>query len=229
MLAAASCAGRPDPLPGFPRLMLWAWERPEHLGFIDPGVAGVAFLARSITWRDGQVTYRPRHQPLELPPAAAVMAVIRMDSGGPPLPDVDAVADEVVQAAALPRVGAIQIDFDARLSERGWYAALLRRVRERLRPPVPLTITALASWCQGDPWIRALPVTDAVPMLFRMGPGEPHELKDFGPDVCRSSLGVSTDEVPFAVPHGRRLFVFHPRPWTPEAYRGAIELSRRWR
>ncbi|HKX29107.1 MAG TPA: hypothetical protein VJ302_15540, partial [Blastocatellia bacterium] len=31
-----------------PRIVLWAWERPENLEFIDPGRIGVAFLARTI-------------------------------------------------------------------------------------------------------------------------------------------------------------------------------------
>ena len=229
LVAAACCRGRPDPLPGFPRVMLWAWERPERLKFIDPKAAGVAFLARTISWRSGQVTSRPRYQPLEVPPGTAMMAVVRMESDGKAFPDVGSIAREIVDTAALPGVAAIEIDFDARLSERGWYAGLVRRVRGRLPPGVPLTVTALASWCLGDPWIRGLPVDDAVPMLFRMGAGEPREVRDFSLEVCRSSLGISTDEVPFAAPHGRRLFVFHPRPWTPEAYRGAIELARRWR
>jgi len=36
---------RRDPLPGFPRLMLWAWESPQDLRFVTPGRAGIAFLA----------------------------------------------------------------------------------------------------------------------------------------------------------------------------------------
>jgi len=35
---------------------------------------------------------------------------------------------------------------------------------------MPLSITALASWCAGDPWITGLPIDEAVPMLFRLGP-----------------------------------------------------------
>lgn len=228
-LAVLSCATRPDPLPRFPRLMLWAWERPERLQFVDPRAAGVAFLARSIAWGDGRVESHPRYQPLTVRPGTVMMAVIRLESYTPPLPDPDALIPDVLQAAAGPNIRAVQIDFDARLSERQWYAAFLQRLRANLPAALPLTITALASWCLGDNWIRALPVADAVPMLFRMGPGEPHEVRDFAPGPCRSSLGISTDEVPFAAPHGRRLFVFHPGPWTPEAYRAAIDLARRWR
>jgi hypothetical protein len=228
-LLFVSCGRRADPLPGFPGLVLWAWERPEHLGFIDPHTTAVAFLARSINWRSGRVDSRPRYQPLEVPPETAVIAVTRLDAGPPPLPDAEPIAREIVETAAMPRVRAVQIDFDARLSERGWYASLLHRVRQRLPGSIPLTITALASWCQRDTWIRDLPVGDAVPMLFRMGAGEPRGVTDFSLAVCRSSLGVSTDEFPTTLPRGRRVFVFHPRPWTREAYRAAIEIVRKWR
>ena len=50
-----SCGGPPvwrrpdDPLPGFPKVLLWAWQRPEDLRFLDPQRAGVAFLAATIT------------------------------------------------------------------------------------------------------------------------------------------------------------------------------------
>ena len=33
-----------DPMPAFPHVFLWAWERPENLEFLDPHAAGVAFL-----------------------------------------------------------------------------------------------------------------------------------------------------------------------------------------
>jgi hypothetical protein len=227
-LALAACTTRRDPLPGFPRLMLWAWERPEHLTFIDPHSTGVAFLARSIQWREGKIASRPRYQPVEVPADTVMMAVTRLDSISPPLPDAGSIANEIAATASLPRVLAIQVDFDAALSERAWYADLLRLVRRRLDPSMPLTVTALASWCRRDPWIRVLPVRDAVPMLFRMGPGEPRGALDFSLAVCQSSLGISTDEMPVSLPHGRRLFVFHPRPWTADAYRAAMQIARRF-
>ena len=226
-LLLSSCGVR-DPLPEFPRLMLWAWERPEHLNFIDPASAGVAFLARTISWHDGQVTSKPRLQPLDVPPRTALMAVIRLESSGT-LPDTGAVVTEILKDANDPRTGALELDFDARASERQWYRELVRNVRSGLYPSKDLTITALASWCLADPWIGNLPVADAVPMLFRMGAGQPREVGDFRVPLCRASLGVSMDEVPFAVPHGRRLFVFNPRPWSEEDYRGALNLARRWR
>lgn len=225
VMAAVSCGSRPDPLPGLPRVMLWAWERPERMPFLNPQSTGVAFLAGTVSWRDGKVDARPRYQPLDLPNGTVVMAVTRLESLSLPLPDVDAVRAPILETAALRRVQAIQIDFDARASERAWYAGLLRRVRDRLDPRIPLTITALVSWCLNDSWIEGLPVRDAVPMLFRMGRGEPQARWSFRPVVCQSSLGISTDEPLGRLPAGRRLFIFHPRPWTAEAYRAAMHLA----
>lgn len=229
LLLVSSCGRHSDPLPGFPRLVLWAWERPERLDFVDPRLAGVAYLARTVGWRDGRITSRPRLQPLRVPPGTPLMAVVRLESFTPPLPDAAVVAAEILRDAANPAVRAVQVDFDARRSERAWYAALLQILHRRLDRARPLSITALASWCLGDPWVRSLPVSDAVPMLFRMGAGEPHEVRgDFSTAVCRASVGVSTDEIPYGIPHARRIFIFDPHAWTPDAYRAALEFSRRF-
>ena len=89
---------------------------------------------------------------------------------------------------------------------------------------MPLSITALGSWCMGDDWMSGLPITEAVPMLFRMGAdradiGQSLALgEDFREPLCRSSVGVSTDE-PWPAPMLRRhVYVFHPRAWTAESF-----------
>jgi len=234
MLAAAvcmwcGCQRKADPLPGFPRLVLWAWERPERLEFLNPRSAGVAFLARTVSWRAGQITSLPRLQPLRVPRETALMAVVRLESRGLPLPETASVRAEILKAAKISGVRALQVDFDARLSERDWYQQLLQALRRGLDPSMPLSITALASWCGRDSWLEGLPVSDAVPMLFRMGAGEPKSTRDFRAGPCRASFGISTDELPADLPHGRRLFVFHPRAWDEDAYRAAVRLAVKWR
>lgn len=228
-LVACACRTSPDPLAEFPHTVLWAWERPEHLTYIDPDETGVAILVRTISWHGGQIDSHPRYQPAELPVATPVIAVIRLESQSVPLPDPSAIVPQILEASFLPRVRAIQVDFDARQSEREWYAALLEALHRRLPPKVALTITALASWCLGDTWIKNLPIADAVPMLFRMGHGEPKGITEFTTPVCRSSVGISLDEVPPFLPHNRRVFIFNPHPWTPKSYRAAMELMRRLR
>jgi hypothetical protein len=229
ILLCCSCHNTPDPLPGFPRLVLWAWERPEHLDFVNPRSAGVAFLARTVSWRAGQISSRPRLQPLRVSPGTPLMAVVRLESYGLPLPDTRTVRAEISKAATIPGVSALQIDFDARLSERSWYRQLLEELARNLKSATPLSITALASWCDRDSWMDGLPVSDAVPMLFRMGVGEPRNTRDFRVTACRSSFGISTDEVPVDLPRGRRLFVFHPRAWDEDTYRAVVRLAAKWR
>jgi hypothetical protein len=157
------------------------------------------------------------------------MAVVRLESRGLPLPQTGAVSDEILKAASIRGVQALQVDFDATLSERDWYRQLLQKLRRDLKASMPLSMTALASWCDRDGWVAGLPVSEAVPMLFRMGAGEPKGTHDFQLGACRASFGISTDELPADLPHGRRLFVFHPRAWDEDAYRGAVRLAVKWR
>jgi hypothetical protein len=224
-LCGLACRTQQDPLPGFPTLILWAWERAEDLRFIDTRSAGVAFLAATITIRDGVAVLQPRLQPLLVPAGTKLMAVVRVDSRGQPAKP-EPVA-HLITSVVHPGIAAVQIDYDAVSSERGFYRELTRTVRAQLPREIPLTMTALVSWCTSDGWIRDLSVADAVPMYFRMGP-EPYlrgvALRN---PLCQSSTGLSTDEL-LQVPLNHRLFLFHPRPWTREALRTAMAEVNRW-
>jgi hypothetical protein len=227
-LGIALLAWRPsDPLPGFPHVFLWAWEQPEDLSFLDPQATGVAFLARTVCLRDGAVSVCPRLQPLRYPPGAVLMAVVRVEPQNADLPAVDDVASAVSQAATIPGVRALQVDFDATRSQRPYYRDLLTSLRRRIPPAMPLSMTALTSWCRSDHWMDNLPVAEAVPMLFRMGPGE-SPASTFQPPLCRSSAGVSVDEPLRQPPAAARLYIFNPRPWTAATYRAALREVRQW-
>ena len=217
-----------DPLKEWPPLVLWAWERPEDLSFADCGDTGVAYLADTITISRGSIMVRPRLQPLEIPAGCRVMAVVRIEANVSRFSKarVREVADLILTTAKEPRVSAVQVDFDATVSQRPFYAAVLRAVREGLPPSIPLSMTALASWCIHDDWIRELPVDEAVPMLFRMGTDEAEVRRylksgnDFRVPACRYSVGVSTDESLPRLPAGRRVYAFHDGSWTSEAVTG---------
>jgi len=229
LLLLAACARRPDPLPGFPRVLIWVWERPEDLTWLDTRTVGVAFLARTVCPREDGVAVRPRRQPLRIPPGAMLMAVVRVESGGrAATADVPRTGRAIADAASLPGVRALQVDFDAVASERTFYRALLQDVRRRLPPQMPLSITALASWCEADGWIAGLPVAEAVPMLFRMGPDHYTAGNDFRGELCRSSAGVSTDELPARIPSGRRVYVFDPRGWTADHVQAMLRKVGQW-
>lgn len=179
-----------------PRKILWAWERPEDLRFIDRNEYGVAFLAQTLILENDRVIHKPRRQPLELAPGTYVIAVTRIETkkegGQRPALDDEMIAKTVSlikSTLGLPDVRGIQVDFDAVVSERAFYRRMMKELAKGLgtrgegqvqeqsaanpRPsplvPVPLTMTSLASWCTGDAWFNDFPVDEAVPMVFQMG------------------------------------------------------------
>jgi hypothetical protein len=227
-LLAMAYRPRRDPLPEFPRIIVWAWERPEKLDFMNPREAGVAFLARTIHVLGGLVTVHPRMQPLVVAPGTALMAVVRIESEAPQLSARSEVGHAILDATEMRGVSALQVDYDAKTTERDFYRGLLLDLRRVLPASMPLSITALASWCEYDDWISSLPVNEAVPMLFRMGAESYERGADFRPSLCRSSVGVSTDEPLPEFPRGRRVYIFHPRSWSQPDLRAAIQQVKRW-
>ena len=220
-----AASGDRSPLADLPRLTLWAWERPEDLRSL-PDDVGVAFLAQTVVVRDAALQLDPRRQPLRVGPSTPLIAVTRIEI--PPrsvaLDDtvIAFLATGVARTATLPRVTAVQIDFDAVASQRNFYRDLVGAVRAALPAETRLSITALASWCQDDRWIAGLPIDEAVPMFFRMGPGA-HRLDAPG---CPGALGLSLDEPLDVQARGRRVYVFNPRPWTLTSIDAAQRVSR---
>jgi hypothetical protein len=235
----------------------------------------VAFLAKTIYLpfpyrysaqnQSDEITIRPRLQPLRVAPGTPLIAVARIETSLEQSPGAsrqtvafspssspysasqrEQIAAEIAALQELPTIRAIQIDFDATLSERSFYSSLLYDVRRKLPASLPLSITALASWCIGDPWLQQLPpgtIDEAVPMLFRMGPDGPNIAKflrsgdEFPVPACQGSLGLSTDESlskgllsgQFAgTPpswRDKRIYVFASRPWTQSA---ADSILKEW-
>jgi hypothetical protein len=228
-------AGR---MKNFPPVILWAWERPAHLDFINPREVGVAFLAKTIFLRGESVSERPRLQPLSVPPGTMLIAVARIESDRreqASLSDTQLAhtAAKIAELAHLPNIAAVQVDFDARLSERDFYRALLLELRRRLPEGLPLSVTALASWCTHDDWLDQLPLDEAVPMLFRMGVDRSQTLSylaggaQFRSKLCRQSVGISTDETPpTGLPLKGRIYVFSTEEWSPASVQQIIERSK---
>jgi len=221
-----------------PQTVLWAWEEPEDLRTADPAKLGVAYLARTLLLGESRITTLPRHQPLEVPDGMAVMAVVRIETE-PGFRDSPTLRQQT--AGALAEVSrqrglhALQVDFDATHSERTFYAAVLHQLRPQMPPAMPLSITALASWCAADPtsgpqqnWLAGLPIDEAVPMFFRLGGhAKPYDDKTWIPirqPLCRGSIGISTDESWPEVNPVARVYLFAPRPWFPDQLTAAALL-----
>jgi hypothetical protein len=234
-LAGVPAPTPPDRMAGLPSVLLWAWERPEDLRFAPRLGVGVAALDRTITVHGAQIETALRRQRVLLDPATPLVAVVRVeaDREAAQAADPARVAEAVAAAAQRPGIRALQIDFDAAASQRAFYAALLSGVRRRLPRDLPLSMTALASWCAGDTWIEALPVDEAVPMFFEMGPdrfaiaGRLHHDVPFGDGHCARAIGVSTREPLGRVPLAARAYVFSYQPWTIETAAAAVRGVQR--
>jgi hypothetical protein len=212
-----------------PRVILWAWERPEDLEFLNTEKFGIAFLAQTLTITGSDVLFNPRHQPLKVPPGAKLIAVTRIESQKithQPSELTDEVrtnlVERILKTLELNNVNAIQVDFDVVPTERAFYRRLLEDLRHQLPDNVPLSMTALASFCVGDRWVSDLPVDEAVPMAFRMGTDSDPIKRllisggDFKVDLCRRSYGVALDEpLKTSFAKQRRVYVFNARSWTP--------------
>ena len=211
----------------FPQTILWAWERPEDLEFLDARQFAVAFLAQTLVLKGADVVFQPRHQPLKVRPEIKLMAVTRIESrkitGAPSALNAaqrERLVKLILKTLELENVSAIQIDFDAVTSEREFYRLLLHDLRQKLPDHIPLSITALASFCVGDRWLQDLPIDEAVPMIFRMG-ADDKTIKsflargnDFREPLCRRSYGVAVDEaVEMNFERSRRQYIFNVRAW----------------
>jgi Protein of unknown function (DUF3142) len=220
-----------------PALILWAWERPEDLTFIDPQKTSVAYLAKTVFLRGQRVLAKPRFQPLSIPAGTAVIPVARIESDNENPPALSGeqakeAAMEISQLASLPNVSTIQVDFDATTTEREFYRAILIELRKQMPLTTKLSITALASWCSGDNWLDDLPIDEAVPMLFRMGIDRNAILSrlagaGFQSTRCESSAGISTDEHINNLPPVPRLYVFNSEGWNRDSLTKVMETNQR--
>jgi len=213
-----------------PRLVLWAWERPDDLRAL-PGGIGVAFLAQTITISGSSHLVLHRRQPLRVDDGTTMIAVTRIEAAGDvDGADVPGIARAISDRGRLPMVKGVQIDFDARSSQRAMYRRLLHDVRAALPPAMPLSMTALASWCLDDDWLDELPVDEAVPMLFRMGSAANAVRRDWSSRTiapkCRGARGVALDEPMAWRGDVARTYVFNAGAWSGAAVKAAVEEAR---
>ena len=229
LLVLAGCQRESPRLGATPKRMLWAWESPQDLRFLSHG-EGVAFLGGELHLEDRTSRWIPRRNPLQVNPATPLFAVLRVESHQAALApeQAEALVSHGLGLLRLPGVRGLQIDFDAKDSERHFYAEVLKRLRHGMPGDLPLSITALASWCLEDRWLSGARldgvVDEAVPMLFRMGAEEARiRLRlargdGFLETLALSSYGLSTDEPLPRLRGGRRCHVFHTGSWTADAW-----------
>ncbi len=226
----------PEPqgrLAGLPRVTLWAWERREDLHAVDARRFAVAYLDRTLTVGI-TVESQLRRNPVVIPTAATRIPVVRIETTQSTLlndENRDEVVRDLILAARKPGIAALQIDFDATKSQRQFYRDVLVELRRGMPADLPLSITALASWCSYDDWLHGLPIDEAVPMMFRMEPDRyraPAGLDDFKTrePLCRFATGVSTSEPWPANLAGKRIYIFPDHGWQMDS---PTEMEQRLR
>ena len=237
LLVLVGCGGPTPPsaeLPAtnLPQTMLWTWERPEDVSLLGGRQdVGVAHLVSTIELlASNRFDARPNRNPLRLPDETPRIAVVRIENvqGQRVVTRLDVRArrelvSALVDASAKLNASGLQLDFDALHSQRELYRELLVALREELPQDRSLGVTALASWCVGDPWLDDLPagtVDYAIPMLFRMG-SDASKIRRFAEgggvfrsSLCRRDVGLSTDEPRPVAEEGVRRWIFSPAAWT---------------
>ena len=203
-----------------PRWTLWVWERAEDLRGMDASTTAIAYLDQTICIGEA-VHSQPRMQPLVYPTRSVLIAVVRIEApAGAKLDDETEkqVVAFLLRSTHRSDIAALQIDFDATRSQRRFYSDVLREVRQQMPASLPLSMTALASWCSYDDWIGTLPVDEAVPMFFRMEPDRRRAWAGLPAfrirePLCLHSVGVSTHEAWPQEAVGKRMYIFADRGW----------------
>lgn len=219
--AASVSAAAPAPV-------AWLWD-----GAVLPAwsTAEAAVLQRHILLTGATALTRPRrHWPL-MPARTHVTPVVHVEvSTVNPPQDLDTRANAIVramlEAAQASTSGWVQLDLEAKPSQRVFYRALVARVRAELPPQVLLSVTALAWWCRAPAWLDGLAADEVVPMFFRMGRDSAslRHIIASTPDVlhasCRSGAAGFSPQEPFAAAVAaryRKTYWFDRHAWKRSA------------
>lgn len=211
------------PAPG-PDAVAWLWRDAPVPAWSQ---AVVAVVDRHIWLAGSKVLVRPGARPRQLPPGTRVIPVVHVeiDALRPPAslqPARAAVLDAMRKAARATTSGWVQLDLEARPSQRADYRALVQEIRSTLPHEIRLSVTALGWWCRSPNWLDGLATDEVVPMFFRMGrdnaalrdivASSPQQLHP----LCRSgSAGFSRQEpfAPAVTARYRRTYWFDEKGW----------------
>lgn len=229
-----------------PPLMLWAWQAPQDLRGLDATKIGVATYIGTITITGNNVTTQANQARMLIPNNLYRMAVIHISVSPFMKPALDQntiikVSNDILLLYRNTNMPALQLDFSATNSQRNFYAEVIRNVHQQIDPNTYFSITALASWCVGDRWIKEqhLPIDLVVPMYFSLAQTSrekfkfiqsfPTNINSLAPE-CRNAIGIATFET-WQVPLHADIpvFVFTRGSWTAEKIQRVFMLLHKIR
>ncbi|WP_296950624.1 hypothetical protein [uncultured Massilia sp.] len=154
-----------------PDAIAWLWKDATIPAFSR---AAVAVVDRHVWLAGDRVLVRPGARPRRLPAGTRVIPVVHVeiDVLRPPASLRMAratILDAMARAARASTSGWVQLDLEARPSQREDYRALVADIRAALPRDLRFSVTALAWWCRSPAWLDGLAADEVVPMFFRMG------------------------------------------------------------
>jgi hypothetical protein len=158
-------------LPAHAQAVAWLWDEAQLPAWSAPRAA---VLERHILLSGGDIAIRPRMRQPKLPAGAQVTPVLHVEVSvvRPPV-DIESSRALIVKSmrdlAPASTSGWVQLDMEAKPSQRDFYRSLVRQIRAELPPSLRLSVTALAWWCRSPDWLDGLAADEIVPMFFRMG------------------------------------------------------------
>lgn len=196
----------------------WYWDRPAVQLPSPAKDVGAAVVTTHVFFSGESFVRQPRRSSLHLPDDVVTVPVIHVEVD-PARPFAgnaaqrDALRDAVVDVAR--RGGStrwVQLDFEARQSQREFWRTTVEAIKAALPASIRLSVTALASWCYGDRWLADVTVDEIVPMYFRLGMARPDYVLRSAAGVseprCAQAYGVADDEPPWPVSLSGRRYVF---------------------
>jgi len=205
----------------------WIWDGGQ---WPRGGVDEAAVVVDDVLLRGATMTLHPGSRRGDKPAVLRVTPVVHVEMSQREPPQNPErfhadIRDLVLFAATRSTSGWVQLDLEARPSQRLFYQALVSDVHQRLGGNVRLSVTALAWWCGSRDWLdpEALPAEEVVPMFFRMGREAPRyrdilvrEPGRLDPRCRGAAIGSSTAEpLPAAAlaPYTRQYVFNSRRPW----------------
>jgi hypothetical protein len=184
----------------------WLWDEARLPAW---STHEAAVLQRHILLTGNDILLRPRKRWPALPPATLVTPVLHVEVStvNPPTHIENSraiIVSALLDAAAVSTSGWVQLDMEAKPSQRTFYRSLVQELRTALPARIKLSVTALAWWCRAPAWLDGLAADEVVPMFFRMGKDSAamRALLEQSPDTlhasCRAGSAGFSPQEPFA-------------------------------
>lgn len=221
------------------KIYLYSWERFDDLSFLENSPLNdevtIIPLAGEINIYEDSFYKNYRMHQIIIPDSVESFPIIRINNFASAeifLEHFNEIEDFILSICSGH--DHCQLDFDARESEYNNYINLINNIKNKL-PKTEISITAPASWCYPKSWINNLPISYAVPMIYRLGKDE-KIIKDgdvsplfLSNPLCSNNIALSNDELDFnfkKYTENKNIYLFNSEHWNTYNFNGIINKIR---